>query len=74
MSTLSCGTLMFRLKEHFSVFVIFLTNETSIKGSTSFLCSALEFNWVWISLFMDINVVGQLAPVTAKVFTGDLPL
>ena len=32
------------------------------------------FNWVWISLFMQLNVVWQLAPFTEKVVTGELPL
>ena len=40
--TLSSGTLMFRLKENFSVFRNFSSNKTSIEDCTFLYCSALK--------------------------------
>ena len=60
-------------KKNFQFFVIFPTNETFLqKIVLSYIAAHYSkliflFNWVWISVFMELNVVWQLAPVTGKV-------
>ena len=57
---------MFRLEENFSVFRNFFDKLNFSLEDCTFL---------WISyIFMQLNVVRQLAPVTGKVVTGDLAL
>ena len=67
-------------KKKFKLFVICSINETFLwKILLSYIAAHQSkliflFNWVWISFFMQLNVVWQLAPVTGKVVTGVLPL
>ena len=72
--TLSSDTLMFRLKEKFSVFRNFFDPwNFSIKDCTFLYCSAVEEANIFVQLSLDItNVVWQLTPGTEKAVDSKL--
>ena len=54
--TLPSGTLMFRLKEKFSVFRNFFDQWNFSIEDCTWSKLIFSFNWVWISLFVQFNV------------------
>ena len=85
--TLSSGTLMFRLKENFSVFCNFFDQwNFSIEDCTLLHCSALAWTNIFVQLSLDITfhtiecgvttfpVAGASCHTTFNSITGDLPL